>query len=176
MKYIKTLLLSVLFFGVTAPSFAVSPFVKAAEEVLQEQPQTTDILASQTYLAFQYSTEKFTSDLNASMLTDEEKIIFSTLCDENFVNSLKKMSEDIQNFVQGKDKETREKGFAALRENKYIKEMLPLFANNQKRITEYDKDLFDTMIIRYVLTVAAFQGKVLEAIEGYEDEPEGTAI
>lgn len=185
MKHIKLFLLAVLLLGAQAVSFAL-PSVEQVEETTawqqQTQPQNPRVLKAQNAIMLAYSTyqtdvqlnelneteRQIDAIMNATDLTESlEQSIMSIFGEELFNEEMtedefaQKLMEKIQ------DPQTQRKQVQAYAQNKYIKQLIPLFLANQSRYKAEDLDN-DTvvMMVAQIVQLQMMQKAMQEAMQG----------
>lgn len=164
MKYLKTLVLAVLLFGVTTPMSAAVPTMKQVDEFMQQQPQTTDPRVEKAQKAFELAVTNLMQGLMSEELTDNEKKIKAIFEAEDLAASIEETDKTLEN-ISDDDPKAEEKVLEAYKKNKYIKQLIPLLEAEQTRIKDYDQPTFEKLVITFVITTIASQEALKEMME-----------
>ena len=181
-KHLKVLLLTLCLMGVCAPAFAM-PSSEQVQQFIQNQPEETDPLAVNAQQAFALSIQNYVSDVEKGELNDIEKQITAIFETPDFATSLQQTVSTVISVDAFEGVTTEEELFAkmekmttddpqletklmnAYRQNKYIKQLIPLFLANQDQFQakDIDQDTFDTLVVAFANMAVQMQALLQEA-------------
>lgn len=173
----KLLLFVVCVCGAFAPVLA-APSVEQVRQFVQDQPQTTDPRIINALNAFDIAFETYANDFEKEQLNDTEKQIdkimnaadlaqslqasvASVLPAQAFANitTLDELNAKLETLLQ-QDPKLEEKLLQVYYQNKYIKQLIPLFWANQNeyQANEVDQKTFNDAVVTFtVMTVSLMQ-------------------
>jgi len=161
MKYIKTLVMAVALLGVGTPLLAAVPTMEQAQDFIQNQPQTTDPRVENAQKAFSIALQNFMQGAMMGELNANETKIKAIFEAEDLGDSLAATDAALESIADD-DPAAEEKVFKAYKENKYIKQLIPLFTANQDRFKDYDKTTFEKLVIEFTIVTVAMQETMKE--------------
>lgn len=177
MKHLKVLLLAVFLSGICAPVFA-TPFPEQLQQFVQNQPQETDPRAANAQQAFELAVNSYAENAVNNSFNDIEKQINQILESKDLAASLQaSASTVIQNDTlesitteeefAAKLEELAPKLLVAYRQNKYVKQLIPLFFANQNQFKaeDIDQQTFDALVIASVNMMLQIQQMLQQQAE-----------
>lgn len=186
MKKIKVMLIavSIAVSGTFAPVFA-APSVEQVQQFVQSQPEKTDPRVVGAQEAFSLASMNYAMDKLSEDLNDTEKQIDKIFEAPDLAQSLQQtiqtvipastfegitteeeLQAKLEELVQA-DPQLETKLMNAYRQNKYIKQLIPLFFANQDQYqaNTIDQDTFDALVVAFTNMALAMQQMAQEQAE-----------
>lgn len=186
MKKLSAVLVALMIavFGAFAPVFA-APSPEQVEQLMQSQPKETDPRAVAAQEAFSLASANYAMDAMVGELNDTEKQIENILQMPDLGQSLQQSIATVvpastfegittEEELQAKleellqtDPQLETKLMNAYRQNKYIKQLIPLFFANQDKhpADAIDQNTFDTLVVAFTNMALAMQQMMQEQAE-----------
>ncbi len=180
----KILLLVVCVFGAFAP-IAAAPSVAQVEQFVQDQPASADPRVTAAQEAFTLASMNYATNKMMDQLTQNEKEIDRIFEAADLSDSLQKSAQTVipadafanisteEEFnakmqeLMTADPQLEEKLLHAYLQNKYIKQLIPLFWANQDQYTEnaVDKQSFNELVVSFTIMTNALMQQLQQAAQ-----------